>query len=393
VLGEHRQVGGRGPGQAGRVLRRQVVGAGPLVVVYEPARNHRTQPFPDVALLQPGPLRNLRAAGGRHRSHAIEQPRPVPDRGHEAQGAGVQDIDQPSLERLRLRSIEPRRFRHDNLRSLTYTILTSQYNIAGRGAVNDLLRRCAHDIRARCARCGGPAAGTASHRGAATLLYRPDSILYSARPPVEGNDLARSGSDTRTAIMDAAEALILEQGFAATAIDRVIERAGITKGTFFYHFKSKAELAYALVERYAALDAEHLERNLARAERLGRDPLQQVLIFVGLFREEAAELTEPYPGCLFASYCYEAQLFDERTLGIGRDAMRRWRERFGTKLAQVTERHPPRLPTTGDSLADTILTIFEGAFILSRTLNEPQVVADQLGHYRNYLELLFSPER
>ena len=36
-----------------------------------------------------------------------------------------------------------------------------------------------------------------------------------------------------------------------------------------------------------------------------------------------------------------------------------------------------------------ISVVFEGAFILSRTLRKPQAVARQLAHYRNYLELLF----
>ncbi len=192
--------------------------------------------------------------------------------------------------------------------------------------------------------------------------------------------------------MDAAEALILDQGFSATSVDGIVERAKVTKGTFFYHFKTKADLAFALVQRYAALDLDHLEQNMARAEQLSRDPLQQVLIFVGLFREAAAELTEPYPGCLFASYCYEAQLFDDRTLAVIVGAMTAWRERFGGKIAEIMAARPPRLPVTAEGLADMITVIFEGAFIVSKTLNDAHVVADQLDHYRNYLELLFASE-
>lgn len=203
--------------------------------------------------------------------------------------------------------------------------------------------------------------------------------------------MPRDGAATRTAIMDAAEALILDHGFAATAIDRIIEGAGVTKGTFFYHFESKADLARALVARYAEKDLGNLERSMARAEGLSRDPLQQVLIFVGLLREGMQALTEPYPGCLFASYCYESQLFDEETHAIARGVMRTWRERLGAKLAEAMERHPPRLPVSAAELADMLTVIFEGAFILSRTLREPGVVADQLGHYRNYLEVLFAP--
>jgi TetR/AcrR family transcriptional repressor of nem operon len=43
-----------------------------------------------------------------------------------------------------------------------------------------------------------------------------------------------------------------------------------------------------------------------------------------------------------------------------------------------------------DSLADMMTVVFEGAFILSRTLKEPQAFAEQLRHYRQYLELLFA---
>jgi TetR/AcrR family transcriptional repressor of nem operon len=53
--------------------------------------------------------------------------------------------------------------------------------------------------------------------------------------------VARNGARTRTAIMDAAQGLILQQGFAATSIDEIIERTGVTKGAFFYHFKSKSD--------------------------------------------------------------------------------------------------------------------------------------------------------
>jgi TetR/AcrR family transcriptional repressor of nem operon len=206
--------------------------------------------------------------------------------------------------------------------------------------------------------------------------------------------MPRNGTGTRTAIMDAAEALILEVGFAAASIDRIVARAQVTKGGFFHHFASKAALAQALVERYVELDLGHLEDNMARAERLSRDPLQQLLIFVGLFQEAAEDLTEPYPGCLFGSYCYEAGLFDDTTMEAIRRTMRTWRGRIGDKLRAVAAERPPRLEVDLDSLADTITVVFEGSFVVSKTLRDPKVVAAQLGHYKNYLELLFAaPDR
>ena len=58
------------------------------------------------------------------------------------------------------------------------------------------------------------------------------------------------GSDTRTRIMDIAEAAVLEKGFGGTSIEEIIEAAGITKSGFFYHFRDKNALALALLERY-----------------------------------------------------------------------------------------------------------------------------------------------
>lgn len=194
---------------------------------------------------------------------------------------------------------------------------------------------------------------------------------------------------TRSRIMDAAELLILEYGFGGTTVDAVVGVAGVTKGAFFHYFASKAELAHAIVERYAERDVEHLENTLARAERLSRDPLQQLLIAIGLFEEQMEALTEPSHGCLFASYCYQSQLFDEETLEIGRRAMHLWRERITNKLREISEKYPPRLEVDLESLGDMLLTIFEGAFVLSRTLNDPAIVARQLANYRAYVDLLF----
>ena len=204
--------------------------------------------------------------------------------------------------------------------------------------------------------------------------------------------MPRDGSATRTKIMDSAETLILGSGFAATSVDKVIEGAGITKGTFFYHFKSKAKLAEALVQRWADADIGHLQANMAKAEELSRDPLQQMLIFVGLFREELMHLKEPLPGCLFASFCYESELFDASVHDTILGTLTTWRRLLSGKFTAIMELYPPRLPADAGELADMITVIFEGAFVTSRSMNDPKMFAAQLGHYRSYLELLFKPE-
>ncbi len=184
---------------------------------------------------------------------------------------------------------------------------------------------------------------------------------------------------------------MIAQGFAATSVDEVIAAAGTTKGGFFHHFPSKQDLARALVERYAAEDAAVLEDLSRRSERLSHDPLQQLLIFVGLVMEETELQMRRSPGCLFASFCYERQLVDGATRKLIAQSLCRWREHVRLKLGQIASRYSPRVTTDLDALADQVTTLIEGTYVLVRALGEPSLIRGQLDHFRTYLELLFLP--
>ena len=204
--------------------------------------------------------------------------------------------------------------------------------------------------------------------------------------------MPRNGTPTRERILDSAERLILDRGFAATTIDAILADAGTTKGAFFHHFASKAELARSLVDRYAAADIAALDAIMMRAEAESEDPAEQVIAFVRLFEETAEELASMQPGCLYVSYMYEKQLFDDGTNDTSIDTVKKWRERLHAKLEAAAEAHPPRLRVELGSLADQVFTIFEGGFILARTMNDPTHLRAQLTHLRHYLQLLFALE-
>jgi len=202
--------------------------------------------------------------------------------------------------------------------------------------------------------------------------------------------MPKDGTETRNRILDAAQAIVMRQGFAGAAVDAITAEAGVTKGAFFHHFESKSALGRALVQRYAETDVKHLETFMARAERLARDPLQQVLLFAALIEEEVeAQPAGQEPGCLYGSFCYESGAFDEQTRAIIQDALGHWRRRFGDKLREAARLHPPRIEVDLGGLIDLYWTLFEGAFILARVTGDAKVVVAQLRQYRNYVELLF----
>ena len=202
--------------------------------------------------------------------------------------------------------------------------------------------------------------------------------------------MARDGTATRTRILDAAQTLVIARGFSATTVDEVITGAHTTKGAFFNHFPTKQALARALVQRYAAEDAAVLASLLARSERLSDDPLQQLLLFLGLLADEAEESMRTTPGCLFASFCYERELVDEATQELIAEALRLWGRAIRSKLDQIAERYPPRLPVDLDAIADQATTTIEGSYVMVRALGNPTLVRGQLDQLKAYLSLLFA---
>lgn len=201
--------------------------------------------------------------------------------------------------------------------------------------------------------------------------------------------MRKDGAMTRERILDAAQDLVLDRGYVGMTVEHVLDRVGITKGAFFHHFKTKDDLAKALLQRFADRDAQIYSEMRERAEKLSDDPLQQMLIFIRLFEDMFGELKEPYPGCLFASYLYELQQFDDETRGLIRDSFIKWRELLKEKFEAILRKYPAQTKVDAASLADAFTVVLEGAFITGKAMNEPEVVSEQLRHFRNYVELLF----
>ena len=60
--------------------------------------------------------------------------------------------------------------------------------------------------------------------------------------------MPQAHSGTLDRLFTAAVDLFGERGYAGATIDDIVERAGIAKGTVYYHFRSKSELVSALLD-------------------------------------------------------------------------------------------------------------------------------------------------
>ena len=63
------------------------------------------------------------------------------------------------------------------------------------------------------------------------------------RPPA-----STEGADSRTRLLDAAASVFAAKGYRAATVDEVAAAAGLSKGTFYWNFKSKEDLFQTLLE-------------------------------------------------------------------------------------------------------------------------------------------------
>ncbi len=201
--------------------------------------------------------------------------------------------------------------------------------------------------------------------------------------------MGTKGEQTREHIMATAESIILQRGYSGTSIEEIIGAAGITKGGFFYHFDGKNDLAKNLILRYLENDVTFFSGLADRARSLTEDPLQQLLLFLKLMAEAMEDLPGTHPGCLVASFTYEAQQFDDEVRELNAQGVLSWRYIFLEHFENVVKKYPMKIEKPLEELADMLSSVIEGGIIMSKVLNDRSILPNQLLQYRNYIRLVF----
>jgi TetR/AcrR family transcriptional regulator len=78
--------------------------------------------------------------------------------------------------------------------------------------------------------------------------------------------------DKKTLILEAADNLFHRYGYAKTSLDDIAKEAGMGKGTIYYHFESKEEIFFGVVQQYAE-----------RFEKIIRDSVRNETNFIEKF--------------------------------------------------------------------------------------------------------------
>jgi TetR/AcrR family transcriptional repressor of nem operon len=190
----------------------------------------------------------------------------------------------------------------------------------------------------------------------------------------------------RAKLLDAAVAVIRAKGYAATTVDDLCAAAGVTKGAFFHHFKSKDELGVAAAERWS----ETIGQLFAAAPyHAHANPLDRVLGYIDFRRDllkgEVAEFT-----CLVGTMVQEA--YDSRP--EIRDACARSIMSHAATLepdiGAAIEAGGIEPPWSAGSLALYFQAVLQGAFTLAKAQGSAEPALQCVEHLRRIVELIFN---
>lgn len=184
-----------------------------------------------------------------------------------------------------------------------------------------------------------------------------------------------SARSTRERIVEAADELFYRHGYEHTSFSDIGKAVRISRGNFYYHFKTKDDILDAVIARRLASTREMLER----WEAEGEHPAERIRSFIRILIMNRAEIM--LYGCPVGTLCAElakldhvAQAEANRIFTLFRDWLRRQFALLGHATAEA------------DALAMHILTRSQGVAVLANAFSDEAFIRQQVDEMCDWLE-------
>lgn len=163
----------------------------------------------------------------------------------------------------------------------------------------------------------------------------------------------------RDKIIESGLAVFHEFGYHASGVQTVVDHAGIPKGSFYNHFKSKEELGLEILDTYW--------RQSDDARAALRDPEQSPLDRIDA---HLAAFSVTQSGCLVGNFTSEMANEPQFRQAL-KDVYAGWIADFETCIAQGQEDESIRDDQSAKVLAEFVVTALEGS-VLKRKIEDDE---------------------
>jgi len=183
---------------------------------------------------------------------------------------------------------------------------------------------------------------------------------------------------TRDQIVEAADQLFYRQGFEHTSFADIADAVKISRGNFYYHFKSKDEILDAAIERRLA----DTRAMLDRWELEGAGPAERIRSFINILVANRRDI-ERY-GCPVGTLCTELAKLAHPARGEANalfTLFRVWLRRQFALLGRKAD---------ADLLAMHVLARSQGVATLAAALRDERFIDQEVLQMHEWLQQLCS---
>ena len=202
-----------------------------------------------------------------------------------------------------------------------------------------------------------------------------------------GITLQAPKAGARQELLRAALSLIREKGYSSTTVDELCARAGVTKGGFFHHFKSKDALAVAATNHWSQITGAFFE---TAPYHQHSDPLDRVLGYLDfrkvILKGKLAEFT-----CLAGTMVQEIYATNPNIRAACEASISGHAAKIEADIAEAMKRYRIRARWSAESLALHTQAVLQGAFIMAKAKDGAATAAASIDHLHRYIQLLFLP--
>ncbi|MEN8179099.1 MAG: TetR/AcrR family transcriptional regulator [Pseudomonadota bacterium] len=188
---------------------------------------------------------------------------------------------------------------------------------------------------------------------------------------------------TRDRILASASELFHVNGYTATGLDKIIVEAKVTKGNFYYHFKSKEELVLATLD----LQFEEFSTGIESAFSTSSTASEKLFGLLGqLLAIEQEHFNQgKIRGCFFGNLSLEMSTLSEPVQKKIKRIFSEFQTILRSLLEQAIEAEEIAKDIDAETFSAFILSAVEGSLLLDKTNQEPGQLAATIDFLKTYL--------
>jgi AcrR family transcriptional regulator len=185
---------------------------------------------------------------------------------------------------------------------------------------------------------------------------------------------AETGAATRGQIVKAADELFYHQGFEHTSFSAIADAVGISRGNFYYHFKTKDDILAAVIG--CRLDA--TRRMLAQWESESDTPQGRIRHFIDVVRTNGPQIQDY--GCPVGTLTTELAKLQHASREDAVGVFTLFRNWLCSQFIDLGREHD------ADELSLHVLSASQGIATLSNAFQDQEFVQREVEHLYDWLD-------